>query len=73
MENQNQIVFSDANIVTIKLALYEAECSLRARAEVIGLREEYSGTAESALKFADECHALSEYIIDQIFGGKSNG
>lgn len=68
---EKQIVFSGEDIVTIKLALYEAERSLRARAEL--LDENYSKMAESARKLAEECHALSDYIFDQIMGGESNG
>ena len=65
------IVFSNENLVTIRLALYEAERTVRARAEA--LCEEYPSLAESDLKFAEECHALSDYIFDQIMGGESNG
>lgn len=68
---EKQIVFSDEDIVTIRLALCEAEHSLRGRAE--RLHENYSELAESALKLAEECYALSEYISDQVLGGKSNG
>lgn len=68
---EKQIVFSGADIVTIRLALYEAERAVRARTEELG--EEYSWLAKSNLKFADECHALSEYIFGQVVGGKSNG
>ena len=64
-------MFSDSDIVTIRLALYEAERALRARTKKLG--EEYSTLAKSNLKFAEECHALSEYIFDQVLGGKSNG
>ena len=65
------IVFSNENLLTIRLALYEAERTVRARAEELG--EEYSTLAKSDLKFAEECRALSEYIYDQVVGGKSNG
>lgn len=68
---EKQILFSGEDIVTIRLALYEAERSLRARAEL--LDENYSEMAESAQKLAEECHALSDYIFDQIMGGESNG
>ena len=68
---KKQIVFSDANIVTIRIALYEAERAVRALTEELG--EEYSSLAKSNLKFAEECHALGEYIFDQVVGGKSNG
>lgn len=68
---EKQILFSGEDIVTIRLALYEAEHSLRARAERLG--ENYSELAESAQKLAEECHALSDYIFDQIMGGESNG
>lgn len=68
---EKQIMFSGKDIVTLRLALDEAERALRARAEA--LSENYSEMAESALKFAKECHALSEYIFDQVLGGKSNG
>lgn len=68
---EKQIVFSGKDIVTIRLALYEAEHSFRARAGL--LDENYSKWAESAQKLAEECHALSDYIFDQIMGGKSNG
>lgn len=68
---EKQILFSGEDIVTIKLALFEAEHSLRARAERLG--ENYSELAESAQKLAEECHALSDYIFDQIMGGESNG
>lgn len=68
---KKQIVFSGADIVTIRLALYEAERAVRARTEELG--EEYSSLAKSNLKFAEECHALSDYIYDQIMEGESNG
>lgn len=68
---EKQIVFSGEDIVTIRLALYEAEHSLRARAKL--LDENYSESAESARKLAEECHALGDYIFDQIMGGESNG
>lgn len=68
---KNRLCFSGANLVTIRLALYEAERAVRARTEE--LDEEYSWLAKSNLKFAEECHALSEYIFDQVAGGKSNG
>lgn len=45
---EKQIVFSGEDIVTIRLALYEAENSLRARAELYD--ENYSKLAESAQK-----------------------
>lgn len=71
---EKQIVFSGEDIVTIRLALYEAEHSLRARAERLVVKDEnYSELAESAQKMAEECHALSDYIFDQIMGGESNG
>lgn len=68
---EKQIVFSSEDLVTLRLALYEAENSLRVRAEL--LVENYSKMAESAQKLAEECHALSDYIFDQITGGESNG
>ena len=68
---EKQIVFSGEDIVTIRLALYEAEHSLRARAERFD--ENYFELAESAQKMAEECHALSDYIFAQIMGGESNG
>lgn len=68
---EKQIVFSGEDIVTLRLALYEAENSLRARAEL--LDENYSEWAESVQKLAEKCHALSDYIFDQVLGGKSNG
>ena len=68
---EKQIVFSGEDIVTIRIALYEAENSLRARAKLYG--ENYSELAESAQKLAEEFHALSDCIFDQIMGGESNG
>lgn len=69
MEKQN--VFSSEDIGTIIIALYEAEYSLRARAKQ--LDENCSESAESARKLAEECHALGDYIFDQIMGDESNG
>lgn len=68
---EKQIVFSGKDIVTLRVALDQAERALRARADA--LSEIYSEVAGSALKFAEDCHALSEYIYDQVLGGKSNG
>lgn len=68
---KKQIVFSDADIVTIRLALYEAERAVRARAEV--LCEKYPSSAESDLKFAKECSALSVRIFERLMGGAENG
>ena len=65
------IVFSGADLVTIRLALCEAERAVRARAEELG--EEHSTMAKSNLKFAEECRVLGRYIFDQLLGGKSNG
>lgn len=68
---ENSLHFSNAEIVTIRLALYEAERTVRARTEELG--EEYSMLAKSNLKFAEECRVLSRYIFDQVLGGESNG